>query len=126
MNRLRNFSLVELSVEHPRWVVFLTVLITLGFLTQFPKVRTDTNPKNMLPPTAEVRVSNDAVEKTFGLYEDMIVVGIANESGVLNEETLGKIKRITEEILRTPGVAARDVAGLRQSTMSPSRGGRLG
>ena len=111
MNRLRNFSLVELSVEHPRWVVFLTVLITLGFLTQFPKVRTDTNPKNMLPPTAEVRVSNDAVEKTFGLYEDMIVVGIANESGVLNEETLGKIKRITEEILRTPGVAARDVAG---------------
>ncbi|MBI4375065.1 MAG: MMPL family transporter, partial [Elusimicrobia bacterium] len=111
MNRLRSFSLVELSVEHPRWVVFLTILITLGFLTQFPKVHTDTNPKNMLPPTSEVRVSNDAVEKTFGLYEDMIVIGIATESGILNEGTLGKIKRITDGILRTRGVAARDVAG---------------
>jgi len=111
VNKLKDFSLVELSVEHPRWVVFLTVLLTLGFLTQFPKVCTDTNPKNMLPPTAEVRVSNDAVEKTFGLYEDMIVVGIANESGILNQGTLGKIKRITDEVLRIQGVAARDVAG---------------
>ena len=111
MNKLKNFSLVEFSVEHPRWVVFLTVLVTLGSLTQFPKVRTDTNPKNMLPPASEVRVSNDAVEKTFGLYEDMIVVGIVNESGILNPGTLGKVKRITDEILKTPGVAARDVAG---------------
>ncbi|OGS01818.1 MAG: hypothetical protein A2V88_12755 [Elusimicrobia bacterium RBG_16_66_12] len=111
MNRLRNFSLVELSVDHPRWVVFITAFITLGFLTQFPKARTDTNPKNMLPPTSEVRVSNDAVERTFDLYEDMIVVGIANESGILNQGTLGKIKTITAEILKIPGVAARDVAG---------------
>src|SRR4030065_1782129 len=108
MNRLRNFSLVELSVDHPRWVVFITAFITLGFLTQFPKARTDTNPKNMLPPTSEVRVSNDAVERTFDLYEDMIVVGIANESGILNQGTLGKLQTITAEILKIPGVAARD------------------
>ncbi|HAZ08008.1 MAG TPA: hypothetical protein DCZ01_05670 [Elusimicrobia bacterium] len=87
MNKLRSFSLVEFSVEHPRWVVFLTVLITLGSLTQFPKVRTDTNPKNMLPPTAEVRVANDAVEKTFGLYEDMIVV--AKHTGTSNATDRG-------------------------------------
>ena len=91
--------------------MFITVFITLGFLTQFPRVRTDTNPKNMLPPTAEVRVSNDAVEKTFDLYEDMIVVGVVNESGILNPGTLGKIKTITADILEIPGVAARDVAG---------------
>ena len=111
MKRLRDFSLAAFSVDHPRWVVALTVTITLGFLTQFPKARTDTNPKNMLPPDSEVRVSNDAVERTFGLYEDMIAVGIANESGLLNPGTLGKIKRITDEILEIPGVAARDVAG---------------
>ena len=100
MNKLKDFSLVEFSVEHPRWVVFLTVLLTLGFLTQFPKVRTDTNPKNMLPPTSEVRVSNDAVERTFGLYEDMIVVGIANEAGVFNPGTLGKMKSTNTDKLR--------------------------
>jgi len=111
MRKLRDFSLVEFSVDHPRWVVAITLLLTVIALAAFPKVRTDTNPKNMLPADSEVRVSNDAVEKTFGLYEDMIVVGITNEDGVLNGPTLGKIKRINEAMLKIPGVAARDVAG---------------
>ncbi len=111
MNKLRDFSLVHFSVDHPRWVVAVTLLVTALALSAFPKVRTDTNPKNMLPADSEVRVSNDAVEKTFGLYEDMIVVGITNEVGVLNKTTLGKIKRINDGILKVPGVAARDVAG---------------
>jgi predicted RND superfamily exporter protein len=107
---MRKFSLVEFSVEHPKLVVVLSVLITMLFMTQFPKMRTDTNPKNMLPATSEVRVWNDEVEKTFGLYEDMIAVGIVNERGILNTDTLGKIGRITDEILKIQGVAARDVS----------------
>ncbi|MBI5641580.1 MAG: MMPL family transporter, partial [Nitrospirae bacterium] len=84
--------------------------ITLAFMTQFPKMKTDTNPKNMLPATSDVRVWNDEVEKTFGLYEDMIALGIVNEKGILNRETLGKVQRITDEILKIKGVAARDVS----------------
>jgi predicted RND superfamily exporter protein len=78
-------------------------------MTQFPKMKTDTNPKHMLPATSDVRVWNDEVDKTFALYEDMIVLGIANEKGVLNKETLGKVQRITDEILKIKGVASRDV-----------------
>jgi len=111
MRKLRDFSLVHFSVDHPRWVVAVTLFITLVALSAFPRVRTDTNPKNMLPADSAVRVSNDAVEKTFGLYEDMIVVGIKNEAGILNKTTLEKIKRINEGILQIAGVAARDVAG---------------
>ncbi|MBI5189978.1 MAG: MMPL family transporter [Nitrospirae bacterium] len=107
---MKKFSLVEFSVNHPRLVVILTLIVTLAFATQFPKVRTDTNPKNMLPATSDVRVWNDGVEKTFALYEDTIVLGIVNERGVLNKETLEKIKRITGEILELKGVAARDVS----------------
>ena len=107
---MRKFSLVEFSVDHPKLIVALSIILTLLFLTQFPKVRTDTNPKNMLPPTSAVRVGNDEVEKTFGLYEDMIVLGIQNEQGILNSDTLGKIQRITDEILKIKGVAARDVS----------------
>ncbi|MBP1734920.1 MAG: hypothetical protein H6Q53_1207, partial [Deltaproteobacteria bacterium] len=107
---MRRFSLVEFSVEHPKLIVVLSVLITMLFMTQFPKMRTDTNPKNMLPATSDVRVWNDEVEKTFSLYEDMIAVGIVNEKGVLNKDTLGKIQRITDEILKIKGVAARDVS----------------
>ncbi len=108
---MRKFSLVEFSVEHPKLVVVISVVLTLLFMTQFPKMRTDTNPKNMLPATSDVRVWNDKVEKTFGLYEDMIVVGIWNEKGVLNTATLEKVKRISGEILKIKGVAARDVSG---------------
>jgi hypothetical protein len=107
---MRKFSLVEFSVEHPKLIVVLSVLITMLFMTQFPKMRTDTNPKNMLPATSDVRVWNDEVEKTFSLYEDMIAVGIVNEKGILNKDTLGKIQRITDEILKIKGVAARDVS----------------
>ncbi|MDP3297290.1 MAG: MMPL family transporter [Thermodesulfovibrionia bacterium] len=106
---MKKFSLVNFSVNHPRLIVSLAVIITVAFMTQFPKITTDTNPKNMLPKTSDVRVWNDEVEKTFSLYEDMIVVGIENEKGVLNKDTLGKIQRITDEILKIKGVAARDV-----------------
>src|SRR4030042_1184540 len=106
---MHRFSLVEFSVKHPKLIVFLSILITLIFMSQFPKARTDTNPKHMLPETADVRVWNDEVDKTFALYEDMIVVGIVNERGVLNKDTLGKIKSITNEILKIKGVAAIDV-----------------
>ncbi|MCR4288586.1 MAG: hypothetical protein NUW09_11315, partial [Deltaproteobacteria bacterium] len=80
---MKKFSLVEFSVGRPRLVVAIVVLITLGFLTQFPKIKTDTNPKNMLPPTSEVRVWNDEVDETFALYEDMIAVGVVNDEGIL-------------------------------------------
>jgi len=106
---MKRFSLVEFSVNHPKLIVFLSILVTLLFMTQFPKTRTDTNPKHMLPETSDVRVWNDEVDRIFALYEDMIVVGIVNERGVLNEATLGKIKRITNEILKIKGVAAIDV-----------------
>ena len=78
---MKKFSLVEFSVDRPRLVVALAVIITLAFLTQFPKIRTDTNPKNMLPETSDVRVWNSEVEKTFGLYEDMIALGIKTKRG---------------------------------------------
>ncbi|MBA4373722.1 MAG: hypothetical protein C0402_12790, partial [Thermodesulfovibrio sp.] len=107
---MRKFSLVEFSVEHPKLVVVLTVLITMLFMTQFPKIRIDTNPKSMLPATSDVRVWNDEVEKTFGLYEDMIALGIVNEKGILNKDTLASIQRITDEVLKLKGVAARDVS----------------
>lgn len=106
---MRKFSLVEFSVNHPKLVVILSIIITLVFMTQFPKMKTDTNPKSMLPATSDVRVWNDEVDATFGLYEDMIVVGIKNEKGIVNSDTLGKIKRITDEIVRIKGVASRDV-----------------
>ncbi len=119
------FSLVEFSVRHPKLIVALTILSTLAFMTQFPRMKTDTNPKNMLPATSDVRVWNDEVDRTFALYEDMIVLGIANEKGVLNSETLKKVSRITDGVLRIKGVAARDVNSFPTITNVTSESGLL-
>ncbi|WIM06388.1 MAG: MMPL family transporter [Candidatus Nitricoxidivorans perseverans] len=122
---MSGFSLVEFSIRRPKLVVWATVALTLLFGTQFPKIRTDTNPKNMLPETSDVRVWNDSVDKTFALYEDTIVVGIENEAGVLNRETLGRIARITDAILALPGVASRDVNGFTTITNVTAEAGTL-
>jgi predicted RND superfamily exporter protein len=47
-------KLVTFSVEHPRWVAGVTFALTLLFAAQLPKIRTDTDPKNMLPVTSRV------------------------------------------------------------------------
>ncbi len=122
---MKKFSLVEFSVEHPKLVVILSVIVTLLFMTQFPKMKTDTNPKHMLPATSDVRVWNDEVDSTFGLYEDMIVVGIKNENGVVNTETLNKIKKITDDIVRIKGVASRDVNSFPTITNVTAEAGTL-
>ncbi|MDO8786557.1 MAG: hypothetical protein Q7J42_00585, partial [Sulfuritalea sp.] len=119
------FSLVEFSIARPKWVLFGTLLLTLLFLTQFPKIRTDTNPKHMLPETSDVRVWNDKVDQTFALYEDTIVVGIENAAGVLNLETLGRIARITDAVLALDGVASRDVNGFTTITNVTASEGTL-
>jgi len=109
MSESKRFSLVRFSIDHPKLVLLVTALLTVVSLIPLPRIRTDTNPKNMLPPTSPVRVRNAEVERTFVLQEDMIVVGIENDAGVLNPETLAKIHRITRAILALPGVVSEDV-----------------
>lgn len=106
---MRNQTLVEFATSHPRWVVAVTLTITALFCTQFTRITLDTNPKNMLPPDSAVRVWNEEIDQTFRLYEDTILVAVHNDKSVLNLETLGKIDRVTQQILEVEGVAAHDV-----------------
>ncbi|TAN63349.1 hypothetical protein EPN18_02700, partial [bacterium] len=105
-------KLAEFSVRRPWLIIALTAIFAILFASRLASMKTDTNPKNMLPANSGVRVLNDGVEKTFGLYEDMLVVGIENDGGVLNAGTLEKIKRVTNEVKLLKGVAERDVTGL--------------
>ncbi len=109
---MKKSFLVNFSVNRPKTVLGLTLAITAAMMIPFPKVKLDTNPKNMLPPDAEVRVWNAEVEKTFGLYEDLMVVGVTNPEGVMNNATLGNIAQLTEGIQKIPGVATSEVSSL--------------
>src|SRR3990172_11436188 len=102
---------VAWSADHPRTVLIAVLLLTLAFGSQLPRIRTDTDPKNMLPITSPVRQYNDQVEGWFGLHADVIVLGIRRDDGIFAPDTLARIYRITEDILKLPGVVARDVIG---------------
>lgn len=52
-------KLTAFSVNHPIIVLIVVAFITLAFGLQFPKVKTDTDPKHMLPATSPVRLYND-------------------------------------------------------------------
>src|SRR3990172_11893001 len=104
MNELTGFS-----INHPRWTIVLSLLVTVMFATQLPKVKTDTDPKNMLPATSDVRIYNDQVEKTFALHKDVIVLGIVNPHTVFNAATLEKVGRLTDSIAHLKGVVWEDI-----------------
>src|SRR3990172_2578376 len=106
---MKRFNLTSFSVDHPWLVIAIVAVITLGFAVQFPKITIDTDPKNMLPATSDVRVYNDSVERDFSLNKDTIVLGIVNKHGIFNQTTLEKIAKITDEILKLKGIVTRDV-----------------
>lgn len=118
--------LVTFSVRFPKTVLGLALLVTALFGLQFPKARIDTDPKHMLPDTSAVRVYNDQVERQFSLHADVIVVGIVNESGLLNPDSLRRVADITDKILALPGVITRDVLGLRTVDDVTVNGDQLG
>lgn len=106
---MKRFNLTTFSVDHPWLIIAIVAIVTLGFAIQFPKFTIDTDPKNMLPATSDVRVYNDSVERDFSLHKDTIVLGIVNKNGIFNQTTLKKIARITDEILKLKAVAVKDV-----------------
>lgn len=108
VGRLLN-RLVVLSVDHPRVVIALTVLLALVFAAQLPHARIDTDPKHMLPVTSPVRKYNDRMEKEFALHPDVIMLGIVNQRGIVNPQTLARITELTRQIEAIPGVITRDV-----------------
>ncbi len=117
--------ITRLSVEHPWWVITLVVLASLVFAMRFPKIKLDTDPKHMLPITSPVRQYNDQVEKDFALHADVIVLGIFNDQGVFNPQSLSRLSQLTREIERLPGVISRDVVSLSSIDNVVSQDGEL-
>ena len=104
--------LPEWAVARPKLTVGLAIGATLLFAAWLPHIRTDTDPKNMLPVTSDVRVFNRQVEQWFGLHEDMIVVGIMRDGGLFERQALATVGRLTDRIIRLPGVVAADVTSI--------------
>ena len=117
--------MVQFSIARPKTVIVAALLVTILFGSQLPKIRTDTDPKHMLPITSPVRQYNDQVEREFELHPDVLALGIVNERGVVNKQTLGRIADLTSQIQRIPGVIVRDVTGFTTIDDVTVQGGEL-
>jgi len=101
----------DYALKRNKQVMVICGLCVLVSLVQLPRIKVDTDPENMLPADAPVRVFHRSVKKEFSIY-DMVVLGITNEKnpqGVFNVDTLTKIYLITEEIKDIDGVISREV-----------------
>ena len=101
-------KIIEFSIERPKIILMIVAVLLAISIIQFPKIKIDTDPENMLSEEEFVRVFHHDVKKEFGLY-DFIVLGIVNdenEKGVFNPDTLEKVYKVTQEIKGIDGVIA--------------------
>jgi predicted RND superfamily exporter protein/outer membrane lipoprotein-sorting protein len=117
--------LIETSLNRPRLVIALAVLITIGFLVQLPRIQIDTDPENMLPESEPARVFHQQLKEEFDL-KDFLVLGIVREAGMFEPGALARVAAITEEILELDGVIADDlIAPTEVDDISVQEGGVL-
>ncbi|MDY7037361.1 MAG: MMPL family transporter, partial [Thermodesulfobacteriota bacterium] len=94
-------TMTRFSIRHPWLIIFGLLILTAVFFLQFPKVRFDNDPENMLSPKEYVRIFNDEVKAKYNLY-DFVIVGIVNDQdpdGIFNPKTLGRIYDLTYALL---------------------------
>ncbi|MBU1043977.1 MAG: MMPL family transporter [Candidatus Omnitrophica bacterium] len=119
-------KLIHFSVHKPKLIMFLVLLMVVLSLIQFPRMKVDTDPENMLSEDEFVRTFNHQVKKEFGIY-DFIVLGVVNENdpnGVFNPKTLNAVYALTEKVKGMEGVISREVIAL--STKDNIRQGQIG
>lgn len=92
-----NRTMIQFSLNRPRLLTTLMVIMTLVLGTLIARVHVDTDPENMLSKEEFVRVFHDRTKKEFNLH-DVVVLGVVNEAdanGVFNPESLKKIYELS-------------------------------
>jgi predicted RND superfamily exporter protein len=116
--------MTKFSLDRPKTVIGLAVILTILFAIQFPRITIDTDPENMLEPEQPDRILYNRVKKDFGIH-DLIVVGIVDKKGIFRPESLERVARVTSEILKIKGVIIEDVVSLTTTNNVKSSGGLL-
>ncbi|MFP4472544.1 MAG: efflux RND transporter permease subunit [Candidatus Omnitrophota bacterium] len=107
-------KILDWVFKHPKTVMGCVAFAAFLAATQFPRIKVDTDPENMLPHDAPVRVFHRDVKKEFGIY-DMIVLGVVREDhpqGVFNPESLARIYSIVQETKKISGVIKSEIVAL--------------
>jgi len=101
-------GLTNFSIKHPWVVIILAVAITAFFAAQFPDIKIDTDPENMLKKNEPARVFDHLTKEEFALH-DFIAVGVVAKDNAFTVDQLNRIYRITSAIEDIDGVIVDDI-----------------
>ena len=101
-------GMTEFAIKKPWIVIGIAVVITAFFAMQFPNIKIDTDPENMLPADEPARVFDHLTKEEFALH-DFIAVGVVTEAGSFNPTILNRVYDIVEEIEEIDGVIVEDI-----------------
>ena len=104
-------AVTEFSIKYPWIVLLLASAITVFFAFQFPNIKIDTDPQNMLESDEPTRLFHSATKENFNL-SDFIAVGIISEKGVFTADNMNRIYNMTAEIEELDGVIVEDIMSI--------------
>jgi predicted RND superfamily exporter protein len=100
-------------------LVFLIVIsiTTILFATQVPKVKIATSFGDLLPQTHPYIKVHNQLRETFGGANSLLMLLEVKEGDIFNQNTLGKIKNITEQLYLVPGIDRYKIISLSQEKL---------
>ncbi len=102
---------IDFAIKRPWTVIGIAVVITAFFAMQFPKMKIDTDPQNMLEANEPTRLFHMMTKEDFNLH-DFIAVGVVKEAGAFTPDMLNRVYRITAEIEELDGVIVDDIMAI--------------
>ena len=115
--RSAGMALVETAMRRRRWVLWGALLITVLLGAQIVRIKTDTDPENMLPSDDPVRVRNEQLADEFG-STNSIFIGLIGDQSVATPAFLSATGQLLDELRATDGVIAEGIVSF-QLAQSP-------
>lgn len=109
-----SMRLVDASMEWPKRVVAVAAVLTVVFAAMFVRVDIDTDPENMLPADAPVRLRNADMRETFKTG-DMIVIGVFSTQSVATPDVLTEAFSFHDALAELDGVAEATMISVRSA-----------
>jgi predicted RND superfamily exporter protein len=101
--------LVRFAVNHPRTVVALAILITIGLVWPIPGAQIDTDPENMLDAHEPVRVIHSGIKDRFNLSDYLVVGFVDDAQPVITADFQERVSRLVVGLEELEGVVAEDI-----------------
>jgi predicted RND superfamily exporter protein len=118
---------IRWSVRNPKTIVVLTLLSTVGFSTQIPRLKIDLDGRSLVPRGDPSLQPSDAAAALFTLRDSVVlgVPAVPGERDVYNSTTLDSVARLSYALKALPGIDANSVVSLATIPRLDTSGGMV-